>query len=291
MTNRPLSTVLLRLTRPSDAPTAGGICHVAFKIVAERHGFPPDFPDAQAATCLLSEMLSRRDIYGVAAEHDGVLIGSNFLWMGDGVAGVGPITVDPALQNSGVGRALMSAVVRRASEIAIPSVRLVQAAYHNRSLSLYTDLGFQVREPLSVFQGRALHLTLEGCRVRPATADDIAPANAFCTRVHGHSRENEFRAAIDQGTASVAERDRRMTGYTTGIGFLGHAVGETDEDIEALIGAAQSFGGPGFLVPTRNAALMRWCLRHGLRIVQSMSLMTLGPYQEPAGSYLPSVLY
>jgi hypothetical protein len=45
------------------------------------------------------------------------------------------------------------------------------------------------------------------------------------------------------------------------------------------------------LVPTRNAALMRWCLQHGLRIVQPMSLMTMGPYAEPNGAYLPSVLH
>jgi hypothetical protein len=49
--------------------------------------------------------------------------------------------------------------------------------------------------------------------------------------------------------------------------------------------------GPDFPVPTRDTALMRWCLAHGLRIVQPMTLMTIGPYQEPQGAYLPSILY
>jgi hypothetical protein len=44
-------------------------------------------------------------------------------------------------------------------------------------------------------------------------------------------------------------------------------------------------------VPTRNAALFRWCLESGLRVVQPMTLMTIGLYNEPAGAYLPSILY
>jgi hypothetical protein len=79
--------------------------------------------------------------------------------------------------------------------------------------------------------------------------------------------------------------------YTTGIGFFGHAVGKTTEDLQALIAAVPSFSGPGFLVPMRNTELFRWCLEHGLRVVQPMTLMSMGPYQEPRGAFLPSVLY
>jgi len=59
----------------------------------------------------------------------------------------------------------------------------------------------------------------------------------------------------------------------------------------ALIGAAPSFIGPGFLVPTRNGELMRWCLSNGLRITSQATLMTIGLYNEPAGRYLPSILF
>jgi hypothetical protein len=59
----------------------------------------------------------------------------------------------------------------------------------------------------------------------------------------------------------------------------------------ALIGAASVFAGSGILVPLRNGALFQWCLGHGLRVVQVMTLMTTGLYNEPAGAYLPSVLY
>jgi hypothetical protein len=93
------------------------------------------------------------------------------------------------------------------------------------------------------------------------------------------------------GTASVVERQGRITGYSTGVGFMGHSVGETNEDLMALIGAAKEFQGPGFLLPTRNSELMRWCLKNGLKIVQPMTLMSKGLYQEPKGAFLPSVLF
>jgi hypothetical protein len=32
-------------------------------------------------------------------------------------------------------------------------------------------------------------------------------------------------------------------------------------------------------------------LEQGLRVVQPMTLMTMGLYNEPVGAYLPSVLY
>ena len=54
--------------------------------------------------------------------------------------------------------------------------------------------------------------------------------------------------------------------------------------------AAPEFAGPGILVPT-TGPLLRWCLQHNLRVVQPLTLMSLGLYNEPMGAYLPSVLY
>jgi predicted N-acetyltransferase YhbS len=284
-------TPALRAISPEDADAAGAICHAAFKAIAERHGFPPDFPEPATAIELMKRIISRAGVHGIAADMGGRLVGSNFLWVDDDVAGIGPITVDPVAQDLGVGRGLMDAVIERARASGVEAVRLVQAAYHGRSLSLYSKLGFAAREPLSVFQGPPLAVRSENIDVRPATLADMDEANALYRRIHGHTRSGALHTAIREGSASVAERGGRITGYTTGIAFFGHAVGETSGDVQALIAAAPSFGGPGFLVPTRNAALMRWCLRRGLRIVQPMTLMTMGPYQEPQGAYLPSVLY
>ena len=170
-------------------------------------------------------------------------------------------------------------------------VRLVQAAFHNRSLSLYTKLGFDVREPLACMQGPPIQRAIPGFDVRPAVLADLDACNRVCREVHGLERGNETRDMIEQGLASVVERGGRITGYASTIGFFGHAVGETNDDLKALIAAAPTFHGPGFLLPTRNADLFRWCLENGLRVTQPMTLMSLGLYNDPRGAFLPSITY
>jgi predicted N-acetyltransferase YhbS len=277
----------LRTATAQDAPLAGRICHDAFRAIAERHGFPPDFPSREVATGLMENLVAHPGVHGVAADVGGRLAGTNFLWERDEVAGVGPITVDPELQNGAIGKSLMRAVLERAERKGFRAVRLVQAAYHSRSLSLYTKLGFVAREPLAVLQGKPI---AANC-ARAAKETDVERANRLCRRVHGHDRAQELLEAIRAGTATVVEREGRLTGYATEIGFFGHAVGETTGDLTVLIAAASAFPGPGFLVPMRNDALFRWCLGQGLRVVQPMTLMSLGEYREPQGAFLPSILY
>lgn len=283
--------VQIRMMKQEDVETCGRICYEAFKSIAERHGFPPDFPSPEVAAGLLSQLVSRDNIYSVVAEIDGRIVGSNFLWETAVIAGVGPITVDPEAQNGAIGRLLMGEVMRRADERRHAGVRLVQAAYHNRSLSLYTKLGFDTREPLSLLQGTALDIEIPGHTVRSASEDDLEACNELCLKVHGHDRSAELLYGIKQETATVVEHGGRIKGYATEISFLGHAVAESDEDMKALIGAARSFTGPGFLLPTRNSDLMRWCLEKGLRVVMPMTLMSTGLYNEPRGTFLPSVIY
>jgi predicted N-acetyltransferase YhbS len=281
----------LRPGNAEDAQRCGAICYGAFKTIAEQHNFPPDFPSPEVAAGLLAGLLAHPSFYAVVAELDGRVVGSNFLDERSTVAGIGPITVDPAVQSRAVGRQLMQHVLERVTQRGFPGVRLVQAAYHNRSLSLYAKLGLVAREPLATMQGAPLAVAMPGYTVRPATERDLEACNQVCVRVHGHDRRGELLDAIQQGTATLVEHGGRITGYATPIAFFGHAVGETNDALKALIGAAPAFPGPGFLLPTRNGELFRWCLDHGLRVVQPMTLMSVGLYNEPAGAFLPSVLY
>lgn len=280
----------LRPGRPEDAETCGGICYEAFAAIARRHNFPPDITPETGAE-LVSMLLGHPGYYSVVAEANGQVVGSNFLDERSLITGVGPITVDPAVQDSRVGRALMQDVMRRATERAAPGIRLVQSAYHNRSLSLYAKLGFQVRDLLACMQGTPPQGEIPGYRTRRATPADVEACNALCRQVHGHDRAGELTDAVTQATALVVEHDGRISGYATGLAFFAHAVGESNEDLKALIMAADTFEGPGILVPTTNADLFRWCLEQGLRVVQLMSLMTIGLYTPPQGAYLPSILY
>lgn len=283
--------IRLRAGNLDDANICGLICYQAFTKIAGQHNFPPDFPEPNVAVDLLSQLFSRSDIYSVVVEADGRVVGSNFLWENAVIAGVGPITVDPSVQNAALGRRLMDAVMRRAQEKHFAGIRLVQAAYHNRSLSLYTKLGFDTREPLSTLEGAPLNVEIPGHAVRQANESDLDASNKLCLRVHGYDRGPELLDAIKQRTATVVEHGGRITGYATMVGFFGHAVGENNEDLKALIGAASAFYGPGFMLPTRNSELFRWCLANGLRVVQPMTLMSMGLYNEPAGVFLPSIVY
>src|SRR5271167_4305438 len=204
-------SLVVRRASAADAEVCGRICFEAFTVLANRHNFPPDFPAPEVSIAVLLAMFSHPGFYCVVAERDGKIIGSNCLDERTPIAGVGPITVDASAQNRAAGRALMQAVLTRAAERKFAGVRLVQAAYHNRSLSLYAKLGFVVREPLSCMQGPAIQKTLSGYRVRPAHAGDLAACNNLCVRIHGHDRGGELNDAIKQGTAVVAESRGRVT--------------------------------------------------------------------------------
>jgi GNAT superfamily N-acetyltransferase len=252
--------IVLRDAEPGDTEECGRICYEAFRTIAEQHGYPPDFPSVEPAIEVVGLLNSNPGFYGAVAELEGRVVGSSFLDERSTIASIGPITVDPAVQDAGVGRALMGRMLERGARF--PGVRLLQSAYHTRSLSLYSKLGFEVREPCVTMQG-------------PAVAEELPG----------------YTVAIAHGLATVVEHGDRIAGYSTGVAFFGHTVGESNAEVKALIAAASAYDGPGFLVPARNGELYRWCMARGLRVVHVMTLMTLGLYNEPAGAYLPSVGY
>jgi GNAT superfamily N-acetyltransferase len=283
--------VTLRGGIPSDAEACGRICYEAFLGITQKHNFPPDFPSPEVAVGFLTMLLGHPGFHSIIAERDGRIVGSNFIDERSTIAGIGPITVDPAIQNGGIGRRLMQAALDRTAERKFAGARLLQGAYHGRSLALYASLGFDAREEIACMQGDALRSAVDGCTVRPATTEDLDACNAVCRAVHGHDRAGEMTDAIAQGTARVVVRSGRITGCASILAFFGHPVGETNEDVMALIAAAVSFGGPGILVPVRNGPLFRWCLANKLKVVQVLTLMSVGLYNEPRGAYLPSILY
>ena len=285
------ASVAIRRATPVDAEVCGKICYEAFFNISQKHNFPAEIPSPQHAAGFLSRLFGHPGVFCVVAEPDGKIVGSNCMDERTAIAGIGPITIDPSCQNRSVGRQLMKAVLERAEERQFKGVRLVQAGYHMRSLSLYTKLGFVVREPLACMFGPPLRQPIPGFHVRPAQPADLRACNSVAFRVHGHDRGGELSESIQAGTALVVESRGRITGYASHLAFFGHAVAETNEDMQAMISAAAEIPPPGILVPMRNAALFRWCLDHGMRTVEPMNLMTIGLYNEPTGAYLPSVIY
>jgi len=230
--------VILRPGTPEDAEACGVICFEAFKSIAAEHNFAGAFPSAEVATGLMMRALAHPGIYSVVAESDGKVLGSNFLDERNPIAGIGPITIDPAVQNQTIGRQLMFDVLARGAQRGVAGVRLVQSAYNNRSLCLYTKLGFETRELLSRLNGDPLGIRFVGYEVRPAVKADISVCNALCQRVHGYHRGRELEDAVDQGSARVVEHLGEITAYATDLSFTGHAVAESNQSLKALIGAA-----------------------------------------------------
>jgi GNAT superfamily N-acetyltransferase len=289
--DRSATDVTIREASVADADACGRIFYDAFASIANRHDLPVEPSSPQFTRLAIGSMLANAGYAGFVAERDGDPIGCAFIDERGVIAGIGPVVVDPEAQDDGVGRALMEIVLQRGRTRRVVGTRLVQTAYHYRSLALYAKLGFAVREPLSVLQGTPPAVAIPGLGVRAAREADLAACGRLCIRVHGHERNGELRDAMLAGSACVVERPGRISGYATGFGYGWHAVAETTEDLIALLGSAEAFMGLGVIVPSRNTELLGWCLANGLKIVQQSTLMTTGLYNEPTGAWLPSIAY
>ncbi|MBV9631787.1 MAG: GNAT family N-acetyltransferase [Xanthobacteraceae bacterium] len=288
--------ITIRSATEADAQACGRICYEGFRAVTDRHGYPPVFASIEVATRRLAAFLANPSVFGLVAELAGKprIAGFNFLSERDPIRAIGPIAVDPSLHGYGIGRRLMQAALDRAR--GAPSVRLVQESYNIQSLSLYTSLGFGVREVYAVVTGTpapaALSLDWE---IRPLRDGDIPACEALQQRVVGYSRMNELRETLAIGAPLAALRDGGLRAYASvpTSWQANHAMAETDEDLQALLlGAARIRPDPlALLIPVRRAELFRWCLAQGLRAVRPMTLMSVGQYREPQGAYVPSVLY
>jgi GNAT superfamily N-acetyltransferase len=285
-------TVTLREIEPEDVKECARICFEAFGGIDDYHRFPPDFPSVEFASGLMQAFVGSPSTWGVVAEVDGRIVGSNFLHEGDPIGGVGPISVDPDHQGGGVGRKLMEAVIERGK--GAPGTRLLQDSFNMHSLSLYASLGFEEREPVVVMSGKPTSGPVEGIEVRSLREADLDECEALCKKVHAFERTNELRGSMHAFAPFVALRDGRVSAYATTLTFwpMAHGVAETDEDMQALLrGVAAVVDDPVAILAPLRSGLFHWCLAEGLRSLKPMNLMTLGSYQEPRGSWFSSVLY
>lgn len=285
--------ISIRPAMDNDAIACGRICYKGFRAVTERHGFPLTFPSVDVATQRVGGFIRHPSIFGVVAEADGRVIGFNFLSERDPIRAVGPIVIDPAVQGHGIGRQLMEAVLERAR--GARGVRLLQDTFNVQSLSLYAALGFEAREILVVLSGTPQTAPPSHWEIRSLAASDLVGCERLHESVHGYTRTNELRDALATGAPIVALRDGRVRAYMAvpTIWLANHGVAETEEDMQALLlGAPRLAKQPTwFLMPARRAAFFRWCLTQGYRAIRPMTLMSMGEYREPQGSYFPSVLY
>jgi hypothetical protein len=130
--------------------------------------------------------------------------------------------------------------------------------------------------------------------VRLGTPQDLPVLEELCVRFYRVSRRHELAAWLQLGIpVLVREGQGRIRGYLV-PGKLGHGVAETEADALALIGQVSRYAPPGsddFFCPLRNTSLYRAALRSGCRLSKVMTLMTVGPYQEPTPVWMPSIAF
>ncbi len=277
---------------PQHVNELGRICFEAFKSIHDKHAFPRDFPSLEVAVEAIGMLVNSEAFYGVVALLDGRPVGSNFISLMDAVAGVGPITIDPACQTRRIGRALMKDVIGYAHDNNIRQVRLLQDSFNMTSLSLYSSLGFDVKETVVLME--AAPSTKPDKSVRPMVEADLPAVEELSRRIYKVSRRNEIAFSHQNGfPIFLREKRGRITGYFM-PGLFGHGVAETEEDAIALVGESARALRPGpslFFCPLREPSLFRKALRAGCRAVKVLNLMTIGHYDPPDEVWMSSILY
>lgn len=272
--------------------TLAGICHRAFNTLHEHHRVPPDVPTEEVGRIIIGGVLYRPDYAGIAAIEDGRIIGSNFLLLADEVCGVGPITVDPAVQSRGVGARLMQWAIDEARRRRGPGVdlRLFQEAVNTTSLALYSRLGFRWRDAAALMQPAAA--PADDASIRPMNDGDLGEVDRLAREHYGASRANDVvQLRRMELPAFVRERGGRIVGYQIATLF-GHAAAETDEDLLALAGQTARQVPPPIavvLVPMSQPALFRAALGRGYRVLKMLNYMSLEAFRAAPGPSLPSI--
>lgn len=282
--------VAIRRASILDAEACGRVAYAAHRDVSLRHGFPPEHASLDFSIGLMKNKISDPSAYGLVAERGATLVGSVFLntFPSTPVIAIGPLTVNPGSGGS-IGKELMHAALLQAQKEGFEQIRLVQSPAHLRSLVLYLKFGFAVREPLVLMQ--TSWAQSHDTSLRLASCADVSACNDLCVQVHGFRREFELISGIREQVATVVERNGDIVAYTSGIGLRGHAVARTEEDLLKLINASPHLAGPGFFVPARQSWLIKSLLEQGAHALWPATLMTLGPYQEPDGAFLPSIAF
>lgn len=279
----------LRQPRAEDVPELGRICYEAFKDIHDRHGFPTDFPNVDFAQRVIGGAVQDETIYSIAAFEDGAPKGSNFIGLRDDVGGIGPVSVDVSSQGQGIGRRLMEDAIAHARAQGYEMIRLCQDSFNLQSLALYAALGFDTKEPIAL-------LELSGeqpvdAAIRPATVDDLDAMDELCRSIYRVSRKGACAALIERGFPAFVLDRGHIAGYLVGT-LAGHGVAESDDDMLALLaGLGATVPEAQAFVAIRQGELYRRALAAGHRNRKLMNLMALGPYEEPRGTYCPSVIF
>ncbi|HSF76268.1 MAG TPA: GNAT family N-acetyltransferase [Microcoleus sp.] len=284
--------LVIRGATHQDIDVCARINYEAFKGISDSHQFPTDFPTLEFSTEIIDLLIESPLFFGIVAESEGAVVGCGFMDERNPIRGIGPVSVDRTFQGRGTGREIMKALLERGQDAR--GIRLVQESFNMASLSLYASLGFEVKEPFVLMEGKFRSQPPHGFEVRPMASEDVGECAALCEKLCRCDRTSEIEDALNDFSPFVACKQGRIVAYTCAVSALAHSVAETEADMQALLLGAAAYSSDqllAFHLPLRYASLFRWCLQEGLRALKPMAVMALGEYRSPEGCWFPSFVY
>ena len=275
--------IAVRPLLPEDQPAVAHVIFDAFRALDIRHDVPPYLVEIAQAQQVASRLFGIPKVHGYGIEDGGSIVGVGFLHnLGDAGMGISPLAVAPDAQARGIGQAILDRMMEEAGD---RSVRLLQDAFNNATLALYSRYGFVVREQVTCVTGQPTDAPVNAWRSR--ATGDAARSEALHRRVMGFDRPSFPTTPI------VTKHDGELNGFIAPGSEYPFAVADEESALKDLIRAVvQEFDKPVTLaVPAAHADTLRWMLNNHGRVIRSMNLMVRGPYARPNGARLNSGSY
>jgi len=183
--------VAIRRAQPSDIDVCARINYEAFKDISDRHQFPTYFSTLEFSTEIIDLLMKSPLCFGIVAESEGAVVGCGFMDERNPIRGIGPVAVDGTFQARGTGREIMKALLERGQDAR--GIRLLQESFNMASLSLYASLGFEVKEPLVLMEGKFRSQPPYQLEVRPMASEDVGECAALCEKLYRCDRTSEIK--------------------------------------------------------------------------------------------------
>lgn len=215
---------------------------------------------------------------GVAAELDGRLVGTGFLWTFDGVSTLGMMLVAPDMQRRGIGKQIMARLLHRAGGNIVTLIATEQGR------PLYEQLGFSRIGENWLHMGEVRRSAVRhSASVLPGQGRSLEDIVRLDQEAAGHSRR-----ALLELLEAEARRCDLVRGETT-VGFaylrpsgLGHTVGPVvapDADGARALIASCVHGVDGMVrvdIAQDHEAMEAWLTQIGLPLCSRSPRMRRG---------------
>lgn len=214
--------VIIRAPTAEDTEAVALQTHDSFNNWNKSVGLPPEFPTMDLTRWVIGDCIANDLALIAVSKSTGEVLGSVFNYEVDiegGAVSCGPWSAKWGSLQQGTGRKLVESIVATSIRHGAKSIRLIQIQANLTSLSLYTSLGFVIREPLTVWAGMLRKDALDAAiaegvaldyTVRPMLESDVPACDALHRDALGITRKNTLINDVREDTrAKIVVLDRK----------------------------------------------------------------------------------